>query len=1177
MTRDAKTMRGALSALVAFALLAGGALPVDARDATREARGERRSSPFNIMVSSTYSMSFNEWTCGLTQIGEVCSSAVGSSVGGGGFWPSGTANQYIFNSGLQVAGIIGADGGTWANDTIGRFFFNASGNGSGQPWPANPGIYASNRAEDLAAWPEDCYIDNPVFGRVKTLSELDTCVQYWDGVPTAPGFSDSHPLGLLVTQHSLLWSFPSNKDIMFFIYRFENVTNRSEFTTRNPEAPAGGFTITNLYAAFAADPDVAGGDYDDNFATVVPDLNLGVAWNTDFLDQTGGFVPYPPNFDAAIGFVGMKFLKSPVNTSDTTMTVRVGAETRTVAPGEELGLTFFSVFTNGGIMSDARNGKQAFRYLSGELSATERTQWCPVAPPGMCYVNLQEADDMRFYQSSGPFELGPGEAAEIVVAYVAGAPVPGTYNMGTRLPVGEVTDTTRAVEAVMGRGYDVPGFPSLFANARTAQAIFDADFVLPSSPRAPNVTVIPGDRQNTVTWDASPVDAQDPYCLLATDPENALFDPNFVCNDFQGFRVYRKSNPASDFELIAQFDLADGIDEQVTVLTEVETATGDILVISADTASVCNVPGCVADTGLKFAIVDRGGSFPNPQNGPGLTNGVRYYYAVTSFDINSPFSGPSSLESARVLSEAASGVPRSTAAGEVAAVISEPQFFGDGNSPLDMDRTVTIDPATGTFSGPQPPTNGLSIDFAVFNPLLLKAGPVQVRIDSIVPLNGYESIRGEHVQTSPNALGASIAYFMTATTPDGVTQVRQEFPAPFGEFGAPSEVSAEVVNAPVGPDLQRAQQLGISAGPLAGAFVAEIEYGPDDLSSGSEAVAANRVHQIGEEGGSRWFSGSEPAEPTIGQAAGALSGVDAIINTAHQYVQNAAVRWLVYLLSPMMRAVDYEVTWGANGEIASVRDVTHNVEVPFSPHYRGSWGVRNEVSGDGIVTFGDFWLTSPVAEWYCETPGCHFDLERTARIQPLSTVPPGGFGLDVASADGTGFGLYIGGELFLFNTATLPASGTTWTLRTYSGEVIKGEDGAYSFEPNDVRPPTVPGLTAKVSVESATEFDIAQADLSRVHTVPDPYYVTSKLETSTAQKKLLFVNLPTEAVIRVYTLSGVLVAALEHSDPTGGGTFEWDLRSRNNQFLASGVYFYHVEAPNGDEKVGKFTIVQYAQ
>src|SRR5690606_12664917 len=259
--------------------------------------------------------------------------------------------------------------------------------------------------------------------------------------------------------------------------------------------------------------------------------------------------------------------------------------------------------------------------------------------------------------------------AEIVVAYVAGAPVPGTYTKGTVVPIGSVTDTTRAIEKVMGRGYDVPGFPSLFANARIAQGIFDADFVLPAAPRSPNIAVIPGDRQNTITWDATPVEEEDPYCLIAGDPENALYDPAFVCNDVEGFRVHRKSSPAADWTPIAQCDRANGIDEIVTVLNEVVTEIGDTLVITADTARVCTITGCVAETGLKFGVVDRGGAFPNPQNGPGLTNGLRYYYAVTSFDINSPFSGPSSLESARVLSEVASGVPRPRASNiDVAAV-----------------------------------------------------------------------------------------------------------------------------------------------------------------------------------------------------------------------------------------------------------------------------------------------------------------------------------------------------------------------------------------------------------------------------------------------------------------------------------------------------------------------------
>jgi hypothetical protein len=52
---------------------------------------------------------------------------------------------------------------------------------------------------------------------------------------------------------------------------------------------------------------------------------------------------------------------------------------------------------------------------------------------------------------------------------------------------------------------------------------------------------------------------------------------------------------------------------------------------------------------------------------------------------------------------------------------------------------------------------------------------------------------------------------------------------------------------------------------------------------------------------------------------------------------------------------------------------------------------------------------------------------------------------------------------------------------------------------------------------------------------------------------------------------------LNHNDPTGGGETTWNLRNRNNQFVASGVYFYHVEAANGQTKVGRFTVVNFAQ
>ena len=93
--------------------------------------------------------------------------------------------------------------------------------------------------------------------------------------------------------------------------------------------------------------------------------------------------------------------------------------------------------------------------------------------------------------------------------------------------------------------------------------------------------------------------------------------------------------------------------------------------------------------------------------------------------------------------------------------------------------------------------------------------------------------------------------------------------------------------------------------------------------------------------------------------------------------------------------------------------------------------------------------------------------------------------------------------------------------------------------------------------------------------MPDPYLTTSQYDLSPTSKQLMFVNLPQTATIRIYTLTGVLVAILNHDDPSGGGREVWDIRNRNNQFVASGVYFFHVVAESGDEHVGKFTIVNF--
>jgi hypothetical protein len=165
----------------------------------------------------------------------------------------------------------------------------------------------------------------------------------------------------------------------------------------------------------------------------------------------------------------------------------------------------------------------------------------------------------------------------------------------------------------------------------------------------------------------------------------------------------------------------------------------------------------------------------------------------------------------------------------------------------------------------------------------------------------------------------------------------------------------------------------------------------------------------------------------------------------------------------------------------------------------------------------------------------------------------------------------------------LPAAGTVWSLRTYVG-TITGAPGSFTFNSPQALPFTAIGATA--ALEFGVTSTVAAAtknDLSRVHTVPDPYYVKSAYEASTEQKVLKFVGLPQKAIIRIYSVSGVLVRMLEHdgsryssTNRSQGSEFDWDLRNRNNQVVASGVYFYHVEAGDA-RRVGRFTVVNFAQ
>jgi len=103
--------------------------------------------------------------------------------------------------------------------------------------------------------------------------------------------------------------------------------------------------------------------------------------------------------------------------------------------------------------------------------------------------------------------------------------------------------------------------------------------------------------------------------------------------------------------------------------------------------------------------------------------------------------------------------------------------------------------------------------------------------------------------------------------------------------------------------------------------------------------------------------------------------------------------------------------------------------------------------------------------------------------------------------------------------------------------------------------------------------DAAPEDnLDNVKVVPNPYKGTALFEAR-YEDRLSFINLPPRCKITIFSLTGDMIDELYKSTSTTGALY-WDLISRNNQKVVSGLYIYVVETPGGEKKIGKFLIIR---
>jgi hypothetical protein len=107
-------------------------------------------------------------------------------------------------------------------------------------------------------------------------------------------------------------------------------------------------------------------------------------------------------------------------------------------------------------------------------------------------------------------------------------------------------------------------------------------------------------------------------------------------------------------------------------------------------------------------------------------------------------------------------------------------------------------------------------------------------------------------------------------------------------------------------------------------------------------------------------------------------------------------------------------------------------------------------------------------------------------------------------------------------------------------------------------------------------------EMEMIAVVPNPYVAASTFETPPPQvfsagrgeRRIDFIHLPQECTIRIFTLAGDHVRTIDHSGTIFDGTESWNLLNKDDHDIAPGVYIYHVETPDGYEKVGRIGVIK---
>jgi len=181
--------------------------------------------------------------------------------------------------------------------------------------------------------------------------------------------------------------------------------------------------------------------------------------------------------------------------------------------------------------------------------------------------------------------------------------------------------------------------------------------------------------------------------------------------------------------------------------------------------------------------------------------------------------------------------------------------------------------------------------------------------------------------------------------------------------------------------------------------------------------------------------------------------------------------------------------------------------------------------------------------------------------------------------------------------------GVVYHYRFTNENLLDGWQYAYAVTSFDRGDPdnNLPSLESSALLSVGRAFPGPAANTGREITVfPNPYRASSLWDgrgddgVQERSRLIYFANLPDRCTIKIYTLAGDLVDTIEHDGETytgadigwfdqfapgekvfSGGIHAWDLVTKSDQALATGLYLYTVEDNSSGELFrGKFAVIK---